>query len=173
MALTNGIISPWPPAYVAICWLTRSINSFWSYLISLSSHVGHSWSHWSTTTMYRIIAVGRTCSVPWTNWIRFGMCGQGVMTSWVHIQCHQVVLVVQLGSQYSFHIVWQKDNEIRHWTNRIRLGHVLLSSCYSVPTSHWPVELDYTEDGRSCLLIRFRSDHPMPSSGAGGGTGRS
>ena len=46
-----------------------------------------------TPTMYRIIAVGRLHGCT--------------------IQCHQVVLVVELGSQYSFRIVWQKDNEIR------------------------------------------------------------
>jgi len=56
-----------------------------------------------TTTMYRIIAVGRTCSVPWTNWIRLGMCSQGAMTSWCIIQCHQVVLVVELAKRSSQH----------------------------------------------------------------------
>ena len=47
-------------------------------------------------TMYRIIAVGRIVLYPEPTGIRLGMCGQGAMTSWCTIQCHQVVLVVEL-----------------------------------------------------------------------------
>jgi hypothetical protein len=42
----------------------------------------------------------------------------------VTIQCHQVVLVVELGSQYSFRIVWQ--NQTLNQPNEA--WHVLLSS---------------------------------------------
>ena len=60
------------------------------------------------------------------------------------IQCHQVVLVVELGSQYSFRIVWQKDNEIRHRTNRIRLG-----MCYCRPVTVFLIAI-----GQSNLIIQ-------------------
>ena len=62
-----------------------------------------------------------------------------------------MVLVVELGSQYSFHIVWQKDNEIRHLTNRIRLG-----MCYCRPATVFLIAI--VAIGQSNLIIQKMGD---------------
>ena len=69
-----------------------------------------------TPTMCRIIAVGRIVLYPEPTGIRLGMCGQGVLTSWVHHPMPSSGAGGRTGSRQTCPIVWQchqVDNEIR------------------------------------------------------------
>ena len=61
------------------------------------------------------------------------MCGQGVITSWCTIQCHQVVLV-EMGDPPSRTSRRSNPSHVGHHEALIRALDVGLDS-------HWPVEL--------------------------------